>query len=78
MEETQNGKRRRLEEAKERGEFVKLLFRYASGRVTLKSGYVKATYPDSFDFNEIKDGHVTYDYSFLEEIKTGGQKWGSA
>ena len=80
--EIQNGKQRRLLEAKEKREFVKLIFRYANGKVTLKSGYVQDAYPDSFDFDEIKDGHVTFDYTYLEQIQVGsklngGGKWGS-
>lgn len=81
MEAKENGKRRRLEEAKNKGEFIKLIFNYPhSQRATVKSGHVKSTYDDSFDFDEIFEGHVTYSYEFLVEIKIkeGGSKWGSA
>ena len=64
------GKKRRLEEAKEKKERVKLIFQYpSSDRAVIKSGYVNWCYDDSFSFDEIYDGDVVYSYEFLVEIK---------
>jgi len=70
--EAKKGFKKRLEEAKNNKEFIKIIFNYPSaGRATIKRGYVKACYDDSFDFDEIYDGNVTYSYDFLTEIKKG-------
>lgn len=64
-----NGFKQRLDKAKENKEFLKLLFQYpATDRVTVKRGHVIATFQDSFDFREIRDGDVAYSYRFLVEI----------
>lgn len=64
------GKKKRLEEIKNKGGTVKLIFQYpASRRAVIKSGKVLEVYDDCFDINEKYDGKVTYGYSFLEEIK---------
>ena len=65
-----NGKKIRLEEAKEKKEKVKLIFQYpSSDRAVIKSGFVICCYDDSFSFEEIYDGDVVYSYEFLVEIK---------
>jgi len=67
------GKKKRLEEAKERGEKVKIIFQYPSSeRAIIKSGLVIECYDDCFNFDEIYDGDVTYSYDFLVEIKGVG------
>lgn len=63
------GFKKRLQEALEEGKKVKLIFQYpASPRAIIKRGKVKATYEDSFEFNEIRDGLCSYAYKFLVEI----------
>ncbi len=65
--------RKRLDEAKQKKEKVKLIFQYpASSRATFKSGFVKEIYDDGFSFSEIYDGDVVYSYKFLVEIKGVG------
>lgn len=67
-----NGKQQRLNEAKQINEFLKLIFQYpSSDHAVIKRGYVLDTHSDSFDFDEIYDGKVTYAYDFLIEIKKG-------
>jgi len=65
-----NGFKRRLEEAKERCEYLKLIFQYpASDRAIIKRGYVLQIFDNSFDFDEDLDGNVTYSYDYIVEIK---------
>lgn len=62
--------KKRLEEAKERGENVKLIFQYpSSSRAVIKSGFVIDCFDDGFEMHEKFDGIVTYAYSYLVEIK---------
>jgi hypothetical protein len=69
------GKRTRLEKAKERNEKIKLIFQYPSSeRAVIKSGYVLECYDDSFSFDDIYDGEVTYSYNYLVEIKEVREK----
>lgn len=70
MEQTENqGWKNTLEKAKINKQFVKLLFLYPGAqRRTIKSGHVKATYDDCFDFDESFDGHTTYSYKFITAV----------
>lgn len=70
MEQTVNeGLKNALEQAKLKKEFIKVLFLYpGAARRTIKSGHVIKTYDDSFDFNEVYDGHSTYSYSYLLQV----------
>jgi len=69
-----NGFKKRLMEANETKEFLKLIFQYpSSNRAVVKRGKVLDCSEDSFDFEEIMDGHVTYAYKFLVEIKGEGE-----
>jgi len=64
------GFKKRLEEAKEKKERVKLIFQYpASDRAIIKSGFVIDCYDDCFWFNEKFDGTTTYSYNYLVEVK---------
>jgi hypothetical protein len=72
--EATNGFKKRIEQAKGKREFIKLIFQYpSSNRAIVKRGYVTEIFDDSFDFEEIIDGDVTYSYRFIVEI-TGGNK----
>lgn len=63
------GFQKRLEEAKESREKVKLIFQYpSSSKAVIKSGYVIECYDDCFWFDEIRDGKTTYGYTFLQEV----------
>lgn len=71
------GKIARLKEAKETNEKVRLIFKYPEfERRTIKSGFVKEVYEDSFDFEEVFDGRVSYSYEYLVEISAVGGKHG--
>jgi len=60
----------RLEKAMKEKEKIKLLFEYPNTKsVKVRRGYVKEVGDKSFDFQEDKDGLVTYQYRFLVEIK---------
>jgi len=62
--------KRRLKEAKEKKSFIKIIFQYpSSNRAVIKRGKVKEVFDDSFDFDEIYDGQVTYSYDYIVEIK---------
>ena len=64
-----SGIKNRLEDAKEKKEFVKLIFQYPNAqRAIVKRGFVICCYNDSFDFNERFDGNVTFSYDFIVEI----------
>lgn len=64
-----SGFKLRLEEAKAKKAFLKLIFQYpASSKAIVKRGYVLECYEDSFDFDEKFDGEATYSYEFLAEI----------
>jgi len=61
--------RKRLDDAKEKKEKVKLIFQYpGTSKAIIKSGIVKETYSDGFCIDEIIDGIVTYSYKFLVEV----------
>ena len=63
------GKRKRLDKAKENNEYIKILFTYPNSKsVKVRRGYVKETYNDSFEFNENFDGLVNYEYKYITEI----------
>jgi ABC-type thiamin/hydroxymethylpyrimidine transport system permease subunit len=65
-----NGKMLRLKEALDNSEFIKIIFQYpSSSRAIIKSGKVIGVHIDSFDFEEIYDGKVTYSYDWIVEIK---------
>lgn len=65
-----NGFKRRLIEAKDNNQFLKLIFQYpASDRAIIKRGFVVECYEDSFDFEEKFDGVVTFSYKWIAEIK---------
>lgn len=65
-----SGFKARLEKAYSYKEPIKIIFQYpASHKAIVKRGIVLAVYEDSFDFNEILDGNVTYSYKFIAEIK---------
>lgn len=64
------GIKKRLERAKRNKEYIKLIFDYPnSKRATVRRGYVKEVYEDSFDMQEDKDEEVTYKYKYIVEIK---------
>lgn len=68
-----NGFKQRLDEAKERKEFLKIIFQYpASDRAIIKRGFVIETFNDCFNFDEKYDGEVTYSYDFIVEVKKNG------
>jgi len=67
------GFKQRLKEAKINSEKVKLIFQYpATPRAIVKKGIVLAVNDDSFDFQDIYDGEMTFAYDFLVEV--GGWK----
>ena len=60
----------RLEKAMKENRKLKLLFEYPNSKsVKIRRGFVKKINKDSFDFNEERDGFVTYKYKYLVEIK---------
>jgi len=69
-----NGFEARLKEAKNKKEFLKIIFQYPSSeRAVVKRGKVIECFNDSFNFQEIIDGNVTYSYNYLVEIKSGDE-----
>ncbi len=64
------GKKERLEKAMKEKEYIKLIFDYPNSRkATIRRGYVKEVYDDSFNLKEDKDGEVNYEYKYITEIK---------
>jgi len=60
----------RLEKAMKNKEKVKILFEYPNSKsVKVRRGFVKSINKTSFDFEEEKDGLVTYSYKYIVEIK---------
>lgn len=60
----------RLKKAMERKEKVKLIFEYPnSTSAKIRRGVVRRVKGDSFDFQEVRDGLVTYKYKYLVEIR---------
>lgn len=60
----------RLKKAMERKEKVKLIFEYPNSKsAKIRRGFVKKIKESSFDFQEIRDGLVTYKYKYLVEIQ---------
>lgn len=60
----------RLEQAKREKKRVKLVFEYPnSNSAKVRRGIVKQCRTDDFDFEEDKDGYVTYKYKYLVEVK---------
>ena len=67
--------KKKLEKAIISKEFIKLVFVYPGfDKFIIKRGYVIKCHPNSFDFNEIFDGNVSYSYEFIKEIKHGADK----
>jgi len=65
-----NGFKARIQKAYDYKEIIKIIFQYpASNRAIIKTGLVLQVYNDSFEFEEIKDGNVTYSYRYIVEIK---------
>lgn len=59
----------RLKRALERNEKVKLVFEYPRAKsAKIRRGKVIKIKQDAFDFQEIKDGFVTYKYKYLVEV----------
>lgn len=60
----------RLEKAKKEKTRVKLVFEYPnSNSAKVRRGIVKECRIQDFDFEEDKDGYVTYKYQYLVEVK---------
>ena len=60
----------RLERALKEKKRLKLIFEYPnSTSAKIRRGIVIKVRPESFDFQEDKDGLVTYKYKYLVEIK---------
>ena len=67
--------KQRLEKAKENKEKVKILFEYPNSKsVKVRRGFVKKINETSFDFQEDKDGLVTYSFKHIVEIKKEWEK----
>jgi hypothetical protein len=61
--------KKRLIEAMENSKGVKLMFQYpGSPRAIKKSGKILDVEDDGFTMREIKDGKITYSYTFLAEV----------
>lgn len=62
--------RSRLIEAKDKKEYIKLIFQYpSSDRAIIKRGKVLEIFDDGFDFDEKFDGKVSYAFDYIVEIK---------
>lgn len=62
--------KQKIKKACDTKEFIKLIFQYPnSDRAIIKRGIVIDCQEDGFEFEEIKDGLVTYSYLYLVEIK---------
>jgi len=63
------GFKQRLKEAKNNSKKLKLIFQYpGTPRAIIKKGKVLSVNEDSFDFQDIYDGELTFGYQFLVEI----------
>jgi len=63
------GFKNRLKEAKDNSQKLKLFFQYpASAKAIIKKGIVLSVNEDSFDFQDIYDGELTFGYGYLIEI----------
>jgi len=63
------GFRKRLEEAKNNSQKIKLIFQFpGTDKAIIKKGSVLSVNDDSFDFEDIYDGELTFSYNFLVEI----------
>lgn len=63
------GIKNRLKEAYENRQKIQIIFKYPEfTRRTIKSGFVVRVDEDSFDFDELLDGHSTFSYDFITEI----------
>jgi len=72
MENEATGFKKRLKEAKYNSTKLKLIFQYpGTPRAIVKKGIVLAVNSDSFDFQDIYDGELTFGYGYLVEIS----KW---
>lgn len=59
---------------KEKGKRVKLIFEYPNSKsAKVRRGIVKECRENDFDFEEDKDGLVTYKYKYLVEVKKEGK-----
>jgi hypothetical protein len=66
------GFKKRLNEAKETSEPIKILFQYPdSAKVIVRKGKVIEINPDSFSFDDRFVGEMTFSYDFIIEIS----KW---
>jgi len=62
--------KRRLEEAKNNSEYIKIIFQYpASERAIIKRGYVLEVMDNGFNLQEDRDGEVSYAFDYIVEIK---------
>ena len=60
----------RIQKALEEKRKIKLIFEYPNTKAAkIRRGFVKRVNEDSFDFQEDRDGRVTYRYKYLVEIK---------
>lgn len=60
----------RLEQSKKEHKRVKLIFEYPNSKsAKVRRGIVKQCRTEDFDFDEDKDGYVTYKYKYLVEVK---------
>jgi len=67
------GFKQRLKEAKDNSKKLKLIFQYpGTPRAIIKKGDVLNVNEDSFDFQDIYDGELTFGYQFLVEISNWG------
>lgn len=67
------GFKQRLEEAKNSSQKLKLIFQYpGTDRAIIKKGEVLSVNDDSFDFQDIYDGELTFSYDYLVEISNWG------
>ena len=65
-----NGFVQRLKEAHTHSEKIKIIFQYpSSDRAIVKRGKVIRVFENSFDFEDIYDGLVSFSYNFIVEIK---------
>ena len=65
-----DGLRNRLIEAMDKKEFIQITFKYPDFEKRIfKKGFVKNVYDTSFDFDERFQGHVTFSYDFIIEVR---------
>ncbi len=69
------GFKKRLKEAKNSSQKLKLIFQYpGTTKAIIKKGGVLSVNEDSFDFQDIYDGELTFGYEFLVEISNWEDK----